>query len=167
MAEAAMIRPLKADEADGLAALARAIWLRHYSAIISVGQIDYMLDQRYSPALIRAQLANPEHGWWVAERDGALVGFAHVMLMQDQCKLDKLYVHPDHQHHGLGAALLEQVRLWTHQTGRSRLTLQVNRHNSLALSAYRKYGFVITEARVCDIGGGFVMDDYLMELKLE
>jgi GNAT superfamily N-acetyltransferase len=167
MANAATIRPLKADEAIRLAELAREIWLRHYSAIISIEQIDYMLAQRYSPALIRAQLASPAHAWRVAERDGTLVGFAHAVLMESEVKLDKLYVHPDHQHHGLGAELLEQVRKWTHKTGGSRLTLQVNRHNSLALSAYRKYGFVITEARVCDIGGGFVMDDYFMELKLE
>lgn len=167
MTSPALIRRLKAEEAEKLAALAREIWLRHYPAIISPEQIDYMLAQRYTPALIRCQLANPEHGWWVAEQDESLIGFAHTVLMEDQCKLDKLYVHPDHQRHGLGAALLEQAREWTHKAGKTRLTLQVNRHNSLALSAYRKYGFVITEARVFNIGGGFVMDDYFMELKLE
>ena len=96
-----------------------------------------------------------------------LVGFAHAILMEDQCKLDKLYVHPDHRRRGLGAALLEQAKKWAQQAGETRLTLQVNRHNSLALSAYGTYGFVITEARVFDIGGGFVMDDYFMELKLD
>lgn len=167
MTSTALIRPLKPDEAESLAGLARDIWLRHYPAIISLEQIDYMLRQRYAPDLIRSQLANPDHGWWVAERDGSLVGFAHVMLVENQCKLDKLYIHLDHQRRGLGAALLEQASAWTRKAGRTRLTLQVNRHNSLALSAYRKYGFVIAEARVCDIGGGFVMDDYFMELKLE
>jgi GNAT superfamily N-acetyltransferase len=167
MTSPALIRRLKADEAERLAGLARDIWLRHYPAIISLEQIDYMLNQRYAPDLIRAQLASPDNGWWVAEQDGTLVGFAHVMLMEDRCKLDKLYIDPHHQRRGLGAALLEQAKAWTRKAGRTRLTLQVNRHNSLALSAYRKYGFVTTEARVFDIGGGFVMDDYLMELKLE
>lgn len=167
MANAALIRPLKPEEIESLAALARVIWQYHYPAIISIEQIDYMLAQRYTPALIRNQLANPDHGWWVAEQDGNLISFAHVVLIEDHGKLDKLYVHPDHQRHGLGAALLDQAKEWTHKAGRTRMTLQVNRHNSLALSAYRKYGFVIMEARVCDIGGGFVMDDYFMELKLD
>ena len=167
MTSPTLIRRLKGDEAEGLARLARAIWLHHYPAIISQEQIDYMLAQRYSPALIRSQVANRDHGWWVAERDETLIGFAHTILMHGQCKLDKLYVHPDHRRHGLGAALLEQAREWAQQAGETRLTLQVNRHNSLALSAYHKYGFVITEARVFDIGGGFMMDDYFMELKLE
>jgi GNAT superfamily N-acetyltransferase len=167
MTSPATIRQLKADEAERLAGLARDIWLRHYPAIISPEQIDYMLNQRYAPDLIRAQVVRSDNGWWVAERDGILIGFAHAMLMEDQCKLDKLYVHPDHQRQGLGAALLEQAKAWTRKAGRTRLTLQVNRHNSLALRAYRKYGFVTTEARVFEIGGGFVMDDYFMELKLE
>jgi GNAT superfamily N-acetyltransferase len=167
MPSPAPIRPLRPDEADRLAALARAIWLHHYPAIIGPEQIDYMLAQRYTPTLIRNQLANPDHGWWVAEQDEILIGFAHTVLLNGQCKLDKLYIHPDYQRHGLGAALLAQAREWALKAGKTRLTLQVNRHNSLALSAYRKYGFVITEARVFDIGGGFVMDDYFMELKLE
>jgi diamine N-acetyltransferase len=167
MTSLVLIRRLKGDEAERLAELARAIWQRHYPAIISPEQIDYMLAQRYTPTLIRSQLANPDQGWWVAEQDETLIGFGHAVLMEDQCKLDKLYIHPDHQHHGLGAALLEQAREWAHKAGKTRLTLQVNRHNSLALNAYRKYGFAITEARVFDIGGGFVMDDYFMELKLE
>jgi GNAT superfamily N-acetyltransferase len=167
MTSPALIRRLREDEVEALAGLAREIWLHHYAAIISPEQIDYMLAQRYAPALIRSQLANPDHGWWVAEQDGSLVGFTHTVRTEEQCKLDKLYVHPHHQRHGLGAALLEQAKAWTRQAGRTRLTLQVNRHNALALSAYRKYGFVVTEARVFDIGGGFVMDDYFMELKLE
>lgn len=167
MASPAAIRALRTDEVEPLAALAREIWFKHYPAIISREQIDYMLAQRYTPELIRTQLADPDHGWWVAERDGRLVGFAHALRLPDQSKLDKLYVHPDHQHQGLGAALLAQARTWTRSVGRNRMTLQVNRRNALALGAYRKYGFVITKARVCDIGGGFVMDDYFMELKLE
>ena len=38
----------------------------------------------------------------------------------------------------------------------------VNKRNQQALGAYRRYGFVIREEVVVDIGGGFVMDDYIM-----
>ena len=47
-----------------------------------------------------------------------------------------------------------------------RLWLQVNRGNTQAIAAYRKYGFRIVESRVFDIGHGFVMDDYVMEQTL-
>lgn len=35
-----------------------------------------------------------------------------------------------------------------------------------AIAAYRKYGFTVREEVVQDIGGGFVMDDYIMEKPL-
>jgi diamine N-acetyltransferase len=161
------VRPLAENDVEELAQLAREIWHRHYPAIISRDQIEYMLAQRYGPTEIRAQLQNPDHGWWVTEDQGRLNAFAHASLMADHCKLDKLYVHPDFQRRGLGAALLKQVIHWARNSGRKRIVLQVNRHNSLALSAYRKYGFSIAESRVCDIGGGYVMDDHFLDLKLE
>jgi ribosomal protein S18 acetylase RimI-like enzyme len=48
----------------------------------------------------------------------------------------------------------------------ARMRLQVNRGNAQAIRAYRKYGFVVVESRVFDIGDGFVMDDHVMELPL-
>jgi ribosomal protein S18 acetylase RimI-like enzyme len=43
-----------------------------------------------------------------------------------------------------------------------RLILSVNKRNTRALAAYRRNGFIITESVITDIGGGFVMDDYIM-----
>ena len=41
--------------------------------------------------------------------------------------------------------------------------MQVNKRNDRAIAAYQKAGFCIAEEAVLDIGGGFVMDDFLME----
>jgi hypothetical protein len=38
----------------------------------------------------------------------------------------------------------------------------VNRHNQTAIAAYYKHGFHISETSVREIGGGFLMDDYIM-----
>ena len=43
------------------------------------------------------------------------------------------------------------------------MRLRVNRHNDAAIRAYRRAGFVIVASDCLPIGGGFVMDDYLME----
>jgi len=44
--------------------------------------------------------------------------------------------------------------------------LAVNKRNASAIAAYRKYGFRIVDAIVKEIGGGFVMDDYIMEIQV-
>ena len=39
----------------------------------------------------------------------------------------------------------------------------MNIHNALAISVYVRLGFSVRDTLVEDIGGGFVMDDYVME----
>jgi len=46
------------------------------------------------------------------------------------------------------------------------ITLTVNKHNAGSLEAYRKLGFEKIGPIVQDIGGGFVMDDYILKLTL-
>ena len=157
------IRRLKADEAEAVSALARTVWQATYPALISQVQIDAMLADRYAPDRIRALLDDPQHGWWGAHRNQTLVGFAHAALDGSDGKLDKLYVHPELQRQGIGADMLHEVENWMRQHQVRRLWLQVNRGNTQAVHAYQKYGFRMVEARVFDIGNGFVMDDYVMD----
>jgi ribosomal protein S18 acetylase RimI-like enzyme len=46
--------------------------------------------------------------------------------------------------------------------GCRRLVLAVNKNNRSAIAAYLKHGFHVADAVVKDIGGGFVMDDYIL-----
>lgn len=151
------------QEVDAVCALARVVWQATYPILISQAQIDAMLGDRYAAAHIHSQLDNPAHAWWVAQQHQTLVGFAHATMNGTDCKLDKLYVHPNTQRQGIGAALLHTIQQWARQQLARRLWLQVNRGNTQAIAAYRKYGFRIVESRVFDIGNGYVMDDYVME----
>ena len=160
------VRRLDTEDIAPVSVLARRVWQSTYSALISQAQIDAMLSGRYSTAHIRSQLDEPDHGWWVAYQDLMLVGFSHAMMDPTDCKLDKLYVHPDTQRQGVGQTLLHAIQQWARQQHAGRLWLQVNRGNAQAIAAYLKYGYRIVESRVFDIGNGFVMDDYLMEQRL-
>jgi GNAT superfamily N-acetyltransferase len=154
---------LERPDVDAVSALARVVWQATYPALISQAQIDAMLADRYAPSSILKQFDDPRHVWWIARQNRKLVGFAHARLDGADCKLDKLYIHPDNQRHGIGSTLLDAVRNWARQHQAHRLWLQVNRGNTQAVTAYLKYGFHIVEARVFDIGHGFVMDDFVME----
>jgi ribosomal protein S18 acetylase RimI-like enzyme len=160
----AHIHALNELDIPALIELARAIWYAHYPSIITVEQIEYMLGQRYSPEVIRAQLTSGSAWWDKLLVDGVLVGFAasesgddpHVM------KLDKLYVRNDLQGRGYGSMLVRHVEERALAHGCMRLYLQVNKNNRSAIEAYLKNGFVVTQAATFDIGGGFYMDDYVM-----
>jgi GNAT superfamily N-acetyltransferase len=164
----AEIRPLAPQEAEALASLARAIWLAHYPAIISLEQIEYMLGQRYRPEVIRAELAGGEALWDVLWIGGAMAGFSSYFRTGNpgEMKLDKLYVRPDLQRHGYGGQLIARAAEVARAGGCTRLVLAVNKRNAGAIAAYRKHGFAVVDAVVKDIGGGFAMDDYIMALDL-
>jgi ribosomal protein S18 acetylase RimI-like enzyme len=158
------ILPLETEDVERLAALAREIWYAHYPAIIDTAQIEYMLGQRYAPDVVREELRR-EGLWWSKLMVGAeMAGFASCFLTGagGEMKIDKLYVHPRHQRRGYGGMMLEHVREVARARGCGRLVLAVNKRNQSAIAAYLKHGFHIAEAVAKDIGGGFVMDDYIM-----
>lgn len=162
----AAVHRMTDEDVEAVSALARIVWQATYPALISQAQIDAMLADRYAPGRMREQLDDPRQTWRVARQAGEIVGFAHAYLEDSDCKLDKLYVHPDRQRRGIGAALLATVEAWARTQHAARLWLQVNRGNAQAIRAYEKYGFRIVESRVFDIGDGFVMDDHVMEKRL-
>ena len=45
------------------------------------------------------------------------------------------------------------------------IRLTVNKYNINTIKAYEKWGFKTVDAVVTDIGSGFVMDDFIMEMK--
>ena len=158
------VKQVARGDAAAISALAREIWYAHYSAIISKAQIEYMLAQRYDPEIIRAELARGDVWWDKLLVDDRMTGFASYFLTGNagEMKLDKLYVHHGQQRKGYGAMLLDRVLGIARAHGCTTLILAVNKHNHTAIAAYRKYGFRIAGSVVKDIGGGFVMDDYIM-----
>jgi ribosomal protein S18 acetylase RimI-like enzyme len=62
--------------------------------------------------------------------------------------------------------MLRHVEERARERGCRSLVLQVNKRNDIAVAFYRKAGFSVREEAVFDIGGGFVMDDYVMEKAL-
>jgi GNAT superfamily N-acetyltransferase len=157
------VAPVLDADVERVAQLAAEVWWHHYPALISTAQIEYMLRQRYEPSLIRAELQRRDLWWDKLEVGPSLIAFSSCFLAgAGAVKLDKLYVHPAHQRKGYGGLLIEAVCDRARANGCTQVMLAVNKGNSSAIGAYRKSGFTVAESVVKDIGGGFVMDDYIM-----
>ena len=158
------ILPLREEDIPGLVRLARDIWYAHYPSIITVEQIEYMLDQRYRPEVIREQLASRTAWWDKLLLDGAMVAFTSYELGEHTgaMKLDKLYVRYDLRRRGYGSLLMRHVEGQARSRGSTRLYLQVNKNNASAVEFYLRNGFAVSQAARFDIGRGFIMDDYVM-----
>ncbi len=148
---------------DDIADMAREIWPICFKSIISPDQIDYMLEMMYSPKTLANDLKEGVV-YWRAVVDNGIVGYAALGPCEkmDKMKLHKLYVHPAWHGRGYGSLLLAQVEQYARSRGCRTLVLSVNRKNAAAITVYRKHGFEIVGELASEIGGGFVMDDFLM-----
>lgn len=161
------ILPLREEDISDLLRLARDIWYSRYPDIITVEQIEYMLAQRYSEAVIRTQLASGDVWWDKLLLDGRMIAFCACERSKGgELKIDKLYVHNDLQGRGYGSLLIGHAERRARSLSCTRLSLQVNKNNRGAIETYRRNGFAVVESGVFDIGGGFVMDDYVMAKEL-
>ena len=164
--EALQVRIVAAAERDlpAVAALAGVVWRRHYPGIITVEQIEYMLERGYALSALRRFVTEEGAGLDLAHLDDRLAGFAAYYRPEqpDELKLDKLYVHHDFHRRGVGRALIASAEAAARRQQRATLILNVNKSNVQAIRAYERSGFHVREAVVVDIGGGFAMDDYVM-----
>ncbi len=144
-------------------ALARRIWHAYYPSIISVAQIEYMLDIGYGTATLTRFLESPGAGLALA-RAGEPIGFAAWYRTRSPAtsKLDKLYVAMEHHGKGVGRRLIEHVEQAARNDGSSTLVLNVAKRNEASIALYRHCGFAVRDEVVVDIGNGFVMDDFVM-----
>lgn len=161
------VRRATLADVEAIRTIAIATWPNAYAAILCTEQIAYMLERMYAADVLSDEISG-RHVYLMAEQQGKVLGFAgieHSHRGTARTKLHKLYVLPDAQGMGVGAALQEQLKASARVHGDQRIELNVNRHNP-ALATYQKWGFRVAQDVVIDIGNGFVMDDHVMELVL-
>ena len=80
-------------------------------------------------------------------------------------RIHKIYVKPNFQKKGVGRALLNHSIDIAFDLDQSSLHLNVNRFND-AVGFYKHLGFKTLKEENIDIGKGFLMEDFVMELNL-
>ncbi len=146
--------------------IAHNVWREHYSGIIYGEQIEYMLDKFQSPAAIEKAIAEG-YEYYLMRRIGVNVGYIGLKPNDPPRKLflSKIYVLSEYRGKGLAYDAVLQLKEMCAQKRFDTIWLTVNKENP-SIKRYEKMGFCITESITTDIGGGFVMDDFIMEMKI-
>ena len=162
-----IVRPATQADIPSIRSIAERTWPVCYGPILPEGQVAYMLELMYSGNALARQF-EAGHRFLLIEEEGRVTGFASHGPVPDGPgveKLHKLYVLPDDQRRGRGRALVLAVKAAARARGARILRLDVNRNNP-AIGFYKRLGFSPVREQVTDIGGGFVMDDRVLELQL-
>lgn len=146
-------------------AIAEEVWPIAYGKILSQAQLDYMMEMMYSVPSLQRQANEKSNRFILATENEIPVGFAAYEFnynKKPKTKIHKIYVLSNQQGKGNGKALMDFIANEAKARHQKGLILNVNRNN-IAIRFYESIGFSITNEEVIDIGGGYVMDDYVME----
>ena len=141
--------------------LAHTIWHEHYITIISLEQIEYMLE-KYNSVKSIEKSAKEGILFFYMTFDDVPVGYIAIEKETDFIYISKLYVLKSYRGKKIAKTALLFAESLALEEDISTMKLHVNKYNTNSISAYEKMGFVNTESSITDIGKGFVMDDYLM-----
>ena len=169
--------------------MAQVVFRHTYREILSPEQMEYMMDWMYSPANLQKQL-DEGHVYYIAYRDGKPCGYVSVQPegIADDGRLvfhlQKIYVLPSEQGHGLGRALFDRAVAHVREAVLARevvhvrevaggctegcgarIELNVNRSNP-SIGFYHHLGLRILRQGDFHIGNGYYMNDYIMGLEL-
>lgn len=155
------------QDADDIAKLAEKIWTEHYTPIIGIDQVRYMLEKFQSFDRIYSDIVSGEYQYFIALYSGIPVGYASIKTGSGKdIFLSKLYVEKAYRGKGAAKKMINMVKDIAIKNGYDNIWLTVNKKNSASIEAYKRMGFSIIEKIITDIGAGFVMDDYKMRLDL-
>ncbi len=147
--------------------IAREIWREHYPPIIGIKQVEYMLEHFHSKDAITLELTQENYAYYlIKNNNNKIIGYIGIQLKQDSLFLSKIYIRFSERGTGVGKASMRFIKDLAQKNNINRILLTVNKNNTDSIAAYYRLGFIKTGDVCVDIGGGYEMDDFQMELNL-
>ena len=119
------------------------------------------LDAAHSPAYYLRAIDDPDNALWIAEVDGAAIGYAmagcctlpHDHVAEGDGELKRLYVAQAARNGGIGARLFAEAMRWLERDGPRTLWIGVWSENHGAQRFYARHGFVHVGEYEFPVGG--------------
>lgn len=135
--------------------------------------IQAFIDENLSEAAFRRYLADPDRELFIAEQDGAVIGYtmlvhgdpadtdvAAAVTVRPTVELSKVYVHPGHHGGGVASALVEESVRAAQARDAASMWLGVNQFNARANRFYEKSGFAQVGTKKFKVGARYE-DDFV------
>lgn len=151
-----------------LASLADKVWHEFFPGIITVEQVDYMVERFQSEKALTKQITEEGYDYFLLELNSISIGYVGIHIEEDTKKLflSKLYLLKSYRGKGYASQTFEFLKGIATAYQLKVIYLTVNRGNGHSVDVYKNWGFVTVKEEAADIGNGFVMDDYIMEYAL-
>jgi ribosomal protein S18 acetylase RimI-like enzyme len=151
----ATVRPADHEDVSGIQRVARRGWHAAYEDVLASETIETKLDEWYDRTTIREYVKRDDVGYFVAEADERVLGYATggpSDEAEDVGFLGAIYVDPDHWGEGIGSRLLDRVESFLTDSGYDRLRFRVLAENDVGTRFYRSRGYEVVEEAETELG---------------
>lgn len=144
------LRPARIEDAAALAELGRITFCQNFAHLYTEQNLQGFLEGNYAPKLQAEEIAHPEnHITLAVDGEGALVGYAKSgrcklpvdAPAQPSYELHRLYLLPEAQGSGAGAALMQDALDYFRAAGAASVYIGVWAENHRAQAFYKRFGF--------------------------
>ena len=146
-----------------LAKKAHIVWHEYFKSILSLEQIDYMVEKFQSEGAITKQMNDSGYEYYFIMENNEVCGYTAIKKEEEKLFISKLYLLKDYRGKGLSSFGFKFIEDYLKKNKLKSMYLTVNKYNENSINVYKHWGFEIIRAEKNDIGNGFYMDDYIME----
>lgn len=140
-------RDAHARDAAELAAFAERTFTETFGHLYPPEDLASYVEAKYRTHVMQGELADPESRYRLALRDGAIVGYCKMGIVDmavdatDALELHRLYVDSDVKGAGVAKTLMDEALAWARGKGARVMFLSVWENNARAQAFYKRYGF--------------------------
>lgn len=166
MKDTFLLNPVHTDQQlQEIADLASVIWHEHFTPIIGVQQVEYMLEKFQSFSALKSQIESGYEYFQIFD-NAEFCGYCGVHSEENKLFLSKLYIKKEARNRHLSTKTLQSLKALCQKRGLTSIWLTCNKYNANTLAVYHHLGFETIRSQVADIGNGYVMDDYILECRV-
>ena len=162
-----MIKVSTDEQLKKLAEKANIVWHEFFPCILTEGQIDYMVEKFQSYSAMKNQMENDGYEYYFITTDDKILGYTGIKKEEERLFLSKLYLLKENRGKGYASKAFDFLINYCKENDLKSIYLTVNKQNEHTIAVYKKKGFEVVDTQVADIGNGYVMDDYIMEMEIE
>ena len=153
------------DEITAFYNLADKVWHEYFPCILEKEQIDYMVEMFFSKSAMDKQI-NDGYEFYFVQMNKENIGFVVIHPEEEKLFLSKLYLTIENRGNGYASDMMNFVIDRAKSLNKKSVYLTVNKHNTHTIDVYNHCGYKTISSEQTDIGNGYIMDDYVMELTL-
>lgn len=150
------------SDIEMVATLAKEIWHQHFTPLIGIDQVRYMLKHFQSVEAITKQITDDNYSYFLVIDDTTPLGYFAYYPTADFLYLSKFYLRESARGKGYGKKVLTFLEKSAKTLNLPAVQLNVFKGNRDTISIYNRMGFEVIDKPQIDIGNGFILDDYVM-----